>query len=125
MEKMGVIERVDPSELNEWSSAVHLVKKPHQKGYRPCIDYRKINGVTKSDCYPLPNLRNFNKDLSGSKVFSKLDLRSAYFNLPIHKNDIKKTCALSPWGGAFVFKRLPFGLKNGPSSWMKFCLLDQ
>ena len=120
MEKMGVIERVDPSMLNEWSFPLHLVKKPGQQSYRPCIDYRPINLVTKADCYPLPILKNFNKKIQGSKIFSKLDLRSAFFNLPIHEDSIKKTCVLSPWGGAFVFRRLPFGLKNGPSSWQKF-----
>ncbi len=120
MIKMGVIERVHPSTLNEWSSPLHLVKKPGQKGYRPCVDYRRINQVTKADCYPLPILKNFNKGIQGSKIFSKIDLRSAFFNLPIHEDSVKKTCVLSPWGGAFVFRRLPFGLKNGPSSWQNF-----
>ena len=41
-------------------------------------------------------------------------------DLPIDPRDIEKTCVLSPWGGAFVFKRLAFGMTNGPASWQKY-----
>ena len=120
MEKMGIIERVDPSTLNEWSSALHLVRKPSGKGWRPCIDFRPINNKTKSECYPIPKLKSFTHKIKGAKIFSKVDLRSAFWNVAIHPNSVSKTCTLSPWGGAYVFKRLPFGLQNGPSAWMKF-----
>ena len=49
MEAMGVIERVDPSTLTDYSSALHLVRKPSGKGWRPCVDFRPINLKTKSD----------------------------------------------------------------------------
>ena len=120
MEKMGVIERVDTSTLTDYSSALHLVKKPSGKGWRPCVDFRPINNKTKSDCYPIPKLKSFTHKLKGAKLFSKLDLRSAFWNVAIHPDSVSKTTTLSPWGGAFVFKRLAFGLKNGPSAWMKF-----
>ena len=120
MLKMGVIERVDPATLTQWASPLHLAKKPNSNSYRPCIDFRLINRVTKSDHYPIPTLKSFTKNLRGSKFFSVIDLRSAFFNLPIHEDSISKTTVLSPWGGAFAFRRLPFGLKNGPSSWQKF-----
>ena len=42
MEEMGIIERVDPSSLTDYSSALHLVKKPSGQGWRPCIDFRPI-----------------------------------------------------------------------------------
>ena len=120
MERLGVIERVNPSELTEWSSSLHLVKKPSGKGWRVCVDFRPLNNQTKSESYPLPKLKSFTHQLKGAKLFSKIDLRSAFWNLAIHPNSVNKTCTLSPWGGAFVFKRLPFGLKNGPQAWMKF-----
>ena len=119
MERMGVIERVHPSALTQWASPLHLVKKPNSDSWRPAVDYRLLNNVTKADNYPLPSLKNFTKHLKGSKVFSVIDLRSAFFNLPIHEDSVNKTTVLSPWGGAYVFKRLPFGLRNAPSSWMK------
>ena len=120
MEKMGVIERVHPSALSEYSSALHLVKKPSGHGWRVCVDFRPLNNKTKSESYPLPKLKSFTEKLKGAKWFSKIDLRSAFWNLAIHPDSINKTMTLSPWGGAFVFKRLPFGLKNGPQAWMKF-----
>ena len=96
------------------------MKKPSGNGWRVCVDFRPINNKTKSDCYPLPKLKSFTHKLKGAKIFSKVDLRSAFWNVAIHPDSISKTTTLSPWGGAFVFKRLPFGLKNGPSAWMKF-----
>ena len=120
MEDMGVIERVKPNTLLQYTSPLHLVKKPHGRGYRICADFRKLNQITKSDYYPLPLLRNFQSKIKGAKIFSKLDIKSAFHHLPIHPKDVNKTCVLSPWGGAFVFKRLAFGLTNGPSSWQKY-----
>ena len=120
MEKMGVIERVKPNTLLQYTSPVHLVKKPSGNGYRVCADFRLLNARTKSDNYPLPLLRSFQNNIKGSKIFSKLDLKSAFHHLPIHSADQEKTCVLSPWGGAFVYKRLAFGLTNGPATWQKY-----
>ena len=120
MEKVGVIERVKQSSLLQYTSPLHLVRKPSGRGWRVCADFRKLNQVTKSDNYPLPLLRSFQSNIKGAKLFSKLDIQSAFHHLPIHPDDVNKTCVLSPWGGAFVFKRLCFGLSNGPASWQKY-----
>ena len=120
MEKVGVIERVKQESLLQYTSPLHLVRKPSGRGWRVCADFRKLNQVTKTDNYPIPLLRSFQTNIKGSTVFSKLDIKSAFHHLPIHPDDVNKTCVLSPWGGAFVFKRLCFGLSNGPSSWQKY-----
>ena len=120
MEKLGVIERVQQNTTLQYTSPVHLVKKPSGNGWRVCADFRLLNAQTISDNYPLPLLRSFQSNIKGSKIFSKIDLTSAFHHLPIHPDDINKTCVLSPWGGAFVYKRLAFGLTNGPSSWQKY-----
>ena len=120
MEKLGVIERVNTNTTLQYTSPVHLVKKPTGKGYRVCADFRLLNRQTKTDSYPLPLLRSFQNQIKGAKLFSKLDLKSAFHHLPIHPDDINKTCVLSPWGGAFVYKRLAFGLTNGPASWQRY-----
>ena len=120
MEDIGVVERVKPNTLLQYTSPLHLVRKPNGRGWRICADFRKLNQITKSDNYPLPLLRSFQAKIKGSKIFSKLDIKSAFHHLPIHPEDINKTCVLSPWGGAFVFKRLAFGLSNGPASWQKY-----
>ena len=120
MENLGVVERVKPNSLIQYTSPLHLVKKPQGRGWRICADFRKLNQITKTDNYPLPLLRSFQQNIKGSTIFSKLDIKNAFHHLPIHPEDANKTCVLSPWGGAFVFKRLAFGLCNGPSSWQKY-----
>ena len=120
MEKLGVIEKVDQSTVLQYTSPLHMVKKPSGDGWRVCADFRLLNEQTTSDNYPLPLLRSFQNKIKGAKVFSTIDLHSAFHHLPIHPNDVYKTCVLSPWGGAYVYKRLAFGLSNGPSSWQKY-----
>ena len=120
MEQLGVIEKVKASSLTQWTNPLHLVRKPNNRGWRVCGDFRLLNSKTKRDNYPLPILRSFTHKIKGAKIFSKLDLQSAFHHLPIHPDDVDKTCVLSPWGGAYVFKRLAFGLSNGPSSWQKY-----
>ena len=120
MEAMGVIERVKPSTRITYSSPLHLVKKPNSNKFRICADFRALNARTKRDNYPIPLLRSFTHKIRGSRYFTKLDMTSAFHHLPIHPDDQAKTCVLSPWGGAFVFKRLAFGLTNGPASWQKY-----
>ena len=120
MEKAGVIERVKQESLLQYTSPLHMVKKPSGRGWRVCADFRKLNQITKTDNYPLPLLRSFQASIRGSRVFSKIDIKSAFHHLPIHPDDINKTCVLSPWGGAYVYKRLAFGLSNGPASWQKY-----
>ena len=120
MEKLGVIERVKPQIRTQYTSPLHLVPKPNNRGFRVCGDFRLLNQQTKNDNYPLPLLRSFQAKIKNSKVFSTIDVKSAFHHLPIHEDDVNKTCVLSPWGGAYVFKRLAFGLTNGPSSWQKY-----
>ena len=120
MEGLGVVERVKPNTLLQYTSPLHMVRKPNGRGWRICADFRKLNQITKTDNYPLPILRSFQSTIKGSKVFSIVDIKSAFHHLPIDPKDVNKTCVLSPWGGAFVFKRLAFGLCNGPATWQKY-----
>ena len=118
MEKDGVIEKVSPDMNTDWSSALHLANKPGGE-VRACPDFRLLNQRTITDAHPLPLLRDFTKKIHGAKNFSVVDIRSAFFNIPIWPPHKYKTPALSPWGGAYVFNRLPFGLSSGPASWQK------
>ena len=120
MAKLGVIERVKPNSLTTFTSPLHMVRKPNGKGWRVCADFRGLNSRTTADNYPLPILRSFTQKIQGSKIFSTIDLKNAFYHLPIHPEDENKTCVLSPWGGAYVYKRLAFGMTNGPDSWQKY-----
>ena len=117
MERLGVVERVDPNAKTEWGSPLHLVPKPNN-GIRPCSDFRQLNSKTVPDSYPISSLKSFTKNLRGSKVFSKIDLFSAFHNVVIDTSDVPKTTTLTPWG-VFVYKRLAFGLAGAPSTFSK------
>ena len=78
MIKLGVIE---PSN-SEWSSALHLVPKKN-RDWRPFEDYRSLNAQALPDQYPIPHIQNFTQRLAGSKVFSKIDLVRAYYQIPV------------------------------------------
>ena len=115
MFKDGIISPVSASSNTDWTSNLTIANKPGG-GVRVCSDFRALNLKTQQDNYPLPMLKNFTDKIFGSKIFSKLDLKSSFWNIPIWPNHRYKTTTLNPWGGAFVYNRLAFGLKSGPSN---------
>ena len=104
----GIITPV--TEEVRWASPIHAV--PKQDGsWRVCGDFKLLNSLTSFDKYPLPNLRNFNSKMAGCKLFSKIDLKRAYHQIPIVEEDQIKT-TINTTLGLFKFLRIPFGLKN-------------
>ena len=67
-------------------------------GLRFCIDYRWLNKRTIRNRYPLPLPEEMLDRLGGAKVFSKIDLRSRYWQMPIREQDIPKTAFRTHWG---------------------------
>ena len=113
MYKSGLIR---PS-TSPWSSPVVLVKKKDGK-YRFCVDYRRLNEITMKDSYPLPNMEETIMQLGGSSYFSKMDLKSGYFQLRIDEKDKSKTAFITT-RGLWEFNVLPQGLKNAPPSFQR------
>ncbi|GFU22925.1 hypothetical protein TNCV_1098561 [Trichonephila clavipes] len=72
---------VQPSE-SPWSSPIVLVRKK-DGSWRFCVDYRKLNSVTKKDVYPLPRIDDTLDCLKGAMFFSSMDLRSGYWQIEI------------------------------------------
>ena len=134
LERLGIIEKVDPSKPNHFTSALHFALKP-DGSLRPVGDFRLLNQKTLLDLYPLPSLKDFHQDIAGSKIFSKVDLAKAFHQLMIDKRDRWKTCITTPWG-LFNFRRLAMGLQNSAQSFQRhlddvikgipgvFCYLD-
>ena len=74
-----------------------------------CVDYRKLNQVLIGNSYPLPNINDILASIQGATVFSVLDLKSGYYQLPLNPDDRSKT-AFVCHRGLFEFNMLPFGL---------------
>ena len=104
-----------------WSSDVVLVKKK-DGSLRFAVDYRRLNAITKRDQYSLPNPQSIFDKLKGSSFFSKLDIASAYWTVPIREPDIEKTAFHTP-RGLFEMMVMPFGLCNSQSTFQR--LMDR
>ena len=89
---------------------------PEQDGsQRFCIDYRKVNSVTKKDAYSIPRIDDTLDTLAGSCWFSTLDLVSGYWQVELAQQDREKTAFCVP-EGLFEFNVLPFGLNIAPAT---------
>ena len=106
---------------SEWSSPLTVAPKP-DGGWRVCGDYRRLNTQTDDDKYPVRQLTDFNANLSGKKVFSKVDLFKGYHQIPVAPEDVGKTAVITPFG-LFVFPNTPFGLKNAAQDFQR--LMDK
>lgn len=115
MLSLGVVERSQSG----WSSPILLVPKK-DKTYRFCVDYRKLNQVTERDAYPLPYVANTLDKLRDAKFMTSLDIKSAYWQIPVAESSRQYTAFTIPNRGLYQFKRMPFGLHNGPATWQRF-----
>ena len=116
VEKMLVKEIIRPS-TSPWSSPIVLVSKP-DGSTRFCIDYRKVNSVTKKDAYPLPRIDDTLNALGGAKYFTTLDLQSGYWQVGLEEKS-KEVTAFTTSKGHWEFNVLPFGLTNAPATFQR------
>ncbi|GKC80646.1 putative reverse transcriptase domain-containing protein, partial [Tanacetum coccineum] len=97
-----------------WGAPVLFVKKK-DGSFRMCIDYRELNKLNVKNRYPLLRIDDLFDQLQGSRVYSKIDLRSGYHQLRVREEDISKTTFRARYGH-YEFQVMPFGLTNAPTS---------
>ncbi|GJX35692.1 reverse transcriptase domain-containing protein [Tanacetum coccineum] len=90
-------------------------------GWRVCIDYRKLNEVTRKDHFPLPFMDQMLERLAGNDYYFFLDGFSGYFHIPIDLVDQEQMTFTCPYG-TFAYRRMPFGLCNAPGTF-QWCMV--
>ena len=99
-----------------WGTLILFAKKK-DKTLRLCIDYQQLNRVTIKNRYPLLRINDLLDQLRGARVYSKIDLRTGYYQLRVKEADIPKTTFRMQYGH-FEFTVRPFRLTNSPTTFM-------
>lgn len=115
--KMYSEDVIEPS-ASQWSSAPVIVKK-EDGSYRFCVDYRPVNKVTRKDAYPIPRVDDTLDKLRKARFISKIDLKSAYYQILMEQDSKQYTAFAVPGSGLWQFKRMPFGLTNAPMTFQR------
>ena len=114
LEQLGIIR---PSS-SPWRSPVHMIKKSNVS-WRIVGDYRRLNQVTVKDSYSIPFLHDFTENISGSTIFSRIDLFKSYHQIHIYPEHIAKTTICTP-AGNWEFLKMSMGLTNAGQTFQRF-----
>ncbi|MBW0480174.1 hypothetical protein O181_019889 [Austropuccinia psidii MF-1] len=107
--------KLEGSTLYQTKRAPVLFVKKKDGGLRFCVDYHKLNAVTRMNKYPVPPMNQLLKVFNCSSIFYKIDLCGAYSLLRIKKGHEHLTCFRTKYG-SFEYFVMPFGLTNAPAS---------
>lgn len=113
MLEMGIIR---PS-TSPWAAPVVIVPKPDGT-IRLCVDYRKLNSVTKMDAYPIPSMEKMIDKIASAKYISTIDLTKGYWQIPLETSTIEKSAFITT-KGLYEFLVMPFGMKTAPASFQR------
>lgn len=108
---------ISPSKADYASPILFATKK--DGGLRFCVDYRKLNALTRKNRYPIPLIQEIMAQLSGKKIFTRLDIVAAFNNLRMHPDSVEYTTFKTLFG-MYQYHVMPFGLTGGPSSWQRY-----
>jgi len=115
MEKTGVISRVDVP--TEWCTAMMVVPKPDGR-IRICVNLTKLNESVQRERHPIPSVEHILAQLGDTKIFSKFDANSGFWQINLQKESALLTTFITPFG-KFDFNRLPFGITFAPEYFQK------
>ncbi|KAI7790505.1 hypothetical protein IRJ41_012050 [Triplophysa rosa] len=106
----------EPS-YSSWSSPCILVSKP-DNSYRFCTDYRKLNSLTKPDCYPLPRIDDCVDRVGSAEFVSKFDLLKGYWQVPLISRAKEMSAFVTP-DSFLQYTVMPFGVHNAPATFQR------
>lgn len=108
---------IEPS-TSPYNSPIVIVNRKNKKP-RFCVDYRRLNSITHDESSVLPSITETLRHLGNAKIFSTLDLTAGYWQIPVSEESRPYTAFSTPCGSHYVFKVMPFGLVNAPSTFQK------
>jgi hypothetical protein len=116
LDKMLTDKLIEPSR-SPWSSPIVLIRKKDGT-IRFCVDYRRLNFITKKDVYPLPRIDDSLAVLSGNVWYSSLDLAAGYHQVPLGENSKDKSAFITE-SGLYQWNVMAFGLCNAPATFQR------
>ena len=119
MLEAGIIE---PSH-SPFSSPPVLVERSGKKP-RFCVDFRKLNEITEDESSILPKIHETIKDFGKAKLFTLLDLKAGYWQIPMEHSSKHYTAFTTPDGASYHFTVMPFGLKTAPATFQKLMVRE-
>ncbi len=112
---MGVITKVD--EPTSWCAGMVVVPKKNGT-IRICVDLKPLNKNVLMEVHPLPKVDETLAQMTGAKVFSKLDANSGFWQIPLARESRLLTTFITPFG-RYCFNKLPFGICSAPEHFQK------
>ena len=114
--RQGVVEHSH----SPWSSPVILVRKSSSNEFRFCVDFRKINTIIKKDLYPIPRIDDTLENLQGASIFTTLDMKNSFHQIPLAENSREYT-AFRTISGNYQFRSVPQGLNISSAAFTRAC----
>ncbi len=115
MEQTGVISKLE--EPAEWCAGMVVVPKADGR-VSICVDLTKLNENVRRERYQVPSVEETLAQISGAKIFSKLDANSGFWQIPLSKKSARLTTFITPFG-RYYFNRLPFGITSAPEHFQR------